>query len=1319
MMTHTMTESVKMQGRAEEARTDIIAVDDNPVNLRLLDGMLTQHGYKVRSVTNGAIALQAARAKPPALILLDIMMPGLDGYQVCQQLKADERTREIPVIFISALSDALDKVRAFSVGGADYVSKPFQIEEVLARIQNQLKLQSLSQQLSEQNARLQQEIKERQRAEEETQLLLTVTQSISSAPDFNTALAVALEQVGQVSGWSYGEAWLPTADGTLLECSPAWYSNETELDETQNSAIARFRQGSAVLKRKPNDGIVGRVWVRGEPEYLETIIATSDDLFLRNPLAHTCGLKSALGIPIVVPPIVTPDRYEPGRVLAVLVFFLLESAARDSTQENERLAELISSVATQLGKVMQQKQAEAELRGLFSAMDDTIGVYDERGNCLKMVARHRALSDSSPGDNTETTLHQHLPPATAQLQLQAIQQALSTQQTQTLEYSLLIHSRPVWLSAKISPLSETTVILVARDITARKQAEEEVELLLDIGQAISAAPDFNSALEVTLNQVCQTTGWLYGEAWVPSADGTALECSQSWYRPRLGLNPALSEALDHFRQYSEALSFIPDGGLVGKVWQRREPQWLNDFSTADDPFLRLELAQKCSLQSCFGVPIMVVGDSQLSQSDWRSAPDRFAAGVQEEILSSASATPILAVLVFFMVESRPQDERMSQLVTAVAAQLGTVLQQKKSEAEMRALFAAMTDVVLVRDVSGVCLKVAPTNSPNWYKTPEALLGRRLHDDLPPEQADLILKSISRSLSTGQTVDIEYSLPIGESDVWLAETISPMTDETAILVARDITSRKQTEEALRIGEERLQLALEGSALGIWDWNIATDETYLSPQWKKILDYEAEELDDNVAFSEHLVHPEDLPHIRKALDHHLKGETPLFQEEFRMRAKSGEWRWILSHGKVFERDETGAPLRMTGTNKDVTHRKHAEQAMQNRAEGDRLLSQISRAFIDRGPDAAIDFALAVIGQHTEADRSYVLRYSNDQSTLTNTHEWCAVGIQSFKDELQEVPIAPYEWLYTPLLQGQVVQIPQVADLPPEAAAAREEFERQSVCSLIYVPMLHLEKVVGCIGLETVRSTQRWTPEDIHLLVLVSEMVAIGAARAEAETKRQRAEEALRIAKQQSERLLLNILPRSIAEQLKQTPGAIAQQFDEVTILFADIVGFTPLSAKMSPIELVNLLNSVFSAFDQLAEQYDLEKIKTIGDAYMVVGGLPTPKSDHAEAIAHMALAMQTAIRNFSTQRGDDLQLRIGINTGSVVAGTIGLKKFIYDLWGDAVNVASRMESQGMAGRIQVTAETYKRLKEKFALEERGAIAVRGRGEMITYWLTHVRA
>jgi class 3 adenylate cyclase len=204
------------------------------------------------------------------------------------------------------------------------------------------------------------------------------------------------------------------------------------------------------------------------------------------------------------------------------------------------------------------------------------------------------------------------------------------------------------------------------------------------------------------------------------------------------------------------------------------------------------------------------------------------------------------------------------------------------------------------------------------------------------------------------------------------------------------------------------------------------------------------------------------------------------------------------------------------------------------------------------------------------------------------------------------------------------------------------------------------------------------------------------------------------EKSERLLLNILPKTVAEQLKQSSSVIADTFPEATVLFADIVGFTQLSAHRSAIEIVTLLNKIFSAFDQLADRHGLEKIKTIGDAYMVVGGLPIPSDNHAEAIAAMALDMQSAIVQFNQETGESFMMRIGVSTGPVVAGVIGTHKFIYDLWGDTVNTASRMESQGIAGCIQVTAATYDRLHHKYWFEERGAIEIRGKGEMVTYWL-----
>jgi len=209
-------------------------------------------------------------------------------------------------------------------------------------------------------------------------------------------------------------------------------------------------------------------------------------------------------------------------------------------------------------------------------------------------------------------------------------------------------------------------------------------------------------------------------------------------------------------------------------------------------------------------------------------------------------------------------------------------------------------------------------------------------------------------------------------------------------------------------------------------------------------------------------------------------------------------------------------------------------------------------------------------------------------------------------------------------------------------------------------------------------------------------------------------LRSEREKSERLLLNILPSPIADRLKQEESSIADSFGEVTVLFADIVGFTKLSARISPQELVDLLNQIFSMFDKLAEIHQLEKIKTIGDAYMVAAGIPHHRVDHAEAIADMALDMLTALKQFNKENRQDFSIRIGVNTGPVIAGVIGTKKFIYDLWGDTVNIASRMESQGIPGYVQVTESTYQILKEKYLFRERGLINIKGKGNMLTYLL-----
>jgi adenylate cyclase len=255
--------------------------------------------------------------------------------------------------------------------------------------------------------------------------------------------------------------------------------------------------------------------------------------------------------------------------------------------------------------------------------------------------------------------------------------------------------------------------------------------------------------------------------------------------------------------------------------------------------------------------------------------------------------------------------------------------------------------------------------------------------------------------------------------------------------------------------------------------------------------------------------------------------------------------------------------------------------------------------------------------------------------------------------------------------------------------------------------IESVVRCIEL----GAEDFIPKPFNPVLLRAK---IGAC---LEKKRLRDQDQanlvrLRAEQERSESLLLNILPKVIADRLKTGESTIVDAFPEVTVLFADLADFTTFSARLSPFEVVKLLNEIFSEFDRLADAHQLEKIKTIGDAYLAVGGLPTPRPDHAHSVVEMALDMQATIRRLNSRIGSNLQLRIGISTGPVSAGIIGTKKFTYDLWGDTVNLASRMESHGEPGSIQVDEQTYQRLRDRFQCVKRGTVEIKGKGLMTTY-------
>ena len=324
---------------------------------------------------------------------------------------------------------------------------------------------------------------------------------------------------------------------------------------------------------------------------------------------------------------------------------------------------------------------------------------------------------------------------------------------------------------------------------------------------------------------------------------------------------------------------------------------------------------------------------------------------------------------------------------------------------------------------------------------------------------------------------------------------------------------------------------------------------------------------------------------------------------------------------------------------------------------------------------------------------------------------------------------EGLFQASVEGKFISVnPALAQLYGYASPQEMIEEIEHIDSQIYVQSKRRQEILAYLdqfseltdfeSLVQRKSGQRiWVSESIRQVTDDNGDILYLEGSVKDVTEKRQAEMNLRKQRQQSERLLLNILPQMIAQRLKKSPGLVADNFSESTVLFADIVGFTEWASQTNVSELVTVLNKIFSEFDLLAEKIQIEKIKTIGDAYMAVSGVPIPVADHAERMAEMALEMQVAIKQFSRRSptgNEPFRLRIGIHSGPVSAGVVGLHKFFYDLWGDTVNVASRMESQGTPGRIQVTHETYLLLRDRFELEIRGEFQIKGKGAMKTYWL-----
>ncbi|HAN74774.1 MAG TPA: ABC transporter substrate-binding protein, partial [Planktothrix sp. UBA8402] len=536
------------------------------------------------------------------------------------------------------------------------------------------------------------------------------------------------------------------------------------------------------------------------------------------------------------------------------------------------------------------------------------------------------------------------------------------------------------------------------------------------------------------------------------------------------------------------------------------------------------------------------------------------------------------------------------------------------------------------------------------------------------------------------------------------------NQAAFFVGIDITERKQAEEALKQAEANYRSIFENAVEGIFQTTPTGIYLSANPALARIYGYQsAEELIQNLTNIQDQLYVQ--PQRRQEFVQLLEELGAIVGFESQICRLDGQLTWI-SENAFAVRDEAGNLLHYEGTVEDINERKQAEAALQ------RAMEQLEIRVEER--TAALREAnhqlVREVAERTRIENA--LRESEAELRALFAAMTDVITVFDAEGKYKKIVSTNSEVLYSPteeLLGKTVFEVFPANHASLFYDQIQEVLDTKQTLNIEY-SLVSAEYQPGHHG---TNSSPLNAGDQVWFAATVSPMpdnCVIWVARNT--TERRRVLEALKAEQEKSERLLLNILPKSIAEQLKQDHHSIAERFEKATIMFADIVDFTGFSARISPSELVNLLNQIFSAFDELAEKHHLEKIKTIGDSYMVAGGLPTPRHDHVEAMAEMALDMQEEIRRFQRQTNQPFDLRIGINTGPVVAGVIGTKKFIYDLWGDAVNIASRMESQGEVGKIQVTATTKNLLNGKYNFEERGLIDVKGRGQMLTYWLTKRR-
>ncbi|MEG3862082.1 response regulator [Microcoleus sp. herbarium12] len=738
----------------------ILIIDDQPNNLRFISNILTKEGYKVQRAISGEMALNARWAVMPDLILLDIAMPKMNGYEVCERLKFNETTCEIPVIFLSIFTDTISKVKAFEVGGVDYITKPFQVEEFLVRIESQLTIQQLSKQLKQQNAELQREVEFRKQTEQALRESKARLQKLAvNIPGVIYQFVKNSEEIFKFEYVSYACREIYELDSEKILANPELCFNQNYSDDR---------------------------------EFLENKIAISARTL--EPFAFEWR-------------IITPS----GKLK------WLQSNSRPEMRDNGDIVWY-----GVLFDISDRKQAEIETAVAKAALE-------------RQVQR------------------------------------------------------------------ELLIAKITQQIRSSLEPEQIFEIAAtQIGQAFCA----NRCLIHTYVTTPQVDIPLAAEYLEPECESIRLVPIPIWGNPHVVQMMIQDQAIASNNVYSEPLlqAVLPICRRVG---------------------LKSMLAIRTSYQG------KANGAICLHQCD------RYREWTKDEIdlLEAVAAQLGIAIAQAKLIDREKKrlqqlDRQNKQLQAEIRTRIRAEQALQESEAELRAIFAAMTDIVLVRNADGRCIKIAPTAAANLVKPAREMINRTTHEVLPEPVADLLLNAIQQVLKTKQSINVEYSYTLAEREVWLDAKISVLSAESVIIVARDISDRKLAESALRESQHFIQAIADSNPNLLYVYDLVEQRNvYSNRQIAVMLGYTAREIQDmGTAMMSTLLNPEDLPEFWESVKKVERAKDgDVIECEYRMKHKNGEWRWMHSWDTVFLRTSDGKPKQLLGTANDITDSKLAQEKL----------------------------------------------------------------------------------------------------------------------------------------------------------------------------------------------------------------------------------------------------------------------------------------------------------------------------------------------------------------------------------------------------------